>query len=304
MKMQLFQMGERRLPAYLQDRDRHERSTESGEPVWPRVRGSRPRRHRCATGSCKADCHGSRKAGRGNAPLRSIGFVRKKGQQHFVSDADLAVEALIRRAISDSFPSETILGEEHGLDRADGSFCWVVDPPDGTTNYLRGLPDWAVSIACCEGQDTQCGVIHAPDSGESAWARQGGGSCLDGSPVSASACAAPSHAHVLTGRSNRSFLGCCLAILDALMADGMDCRHTGSAARSLMQVDCGRAEAFYEAHLNPWDAMAGILLVREAGGDVDCPDVETLLRFGGPVLASGPPGMQARLESEVQRVPG
>ena len=303
MKMQLFQIGARRLPAYLQDRDRHERSTESGEPVWPRVHGSRSRRHRCATGSCKADCHGGRKTGRGNAALRSIGFVRKKGQLDFVSDADLAVEALIRRAISDSFPSETILGEEHGLDRADGSFCWVVDPTDGTTNYLRGLADWAVSIACCEGEDTQCGVIHAPDSGESAWARQGGGCRLHGSPVSASACAAPSHALVLTGRSNRSSRGRYLALLAAMMDDGMDWRHLGSAARSLMQVACGRADAFYEAHLNPWDAMAGILLVREAGGQVDCLDVETFLHCGGPVLATGP-GMQSRLEPAAQRAPG
>lgn len=230
-------------------------------------------------------------------------FVRKEGRQDFVTEADPAAKSLIRETIPDLFPGEPVLGEEHGLDRGSGRGCWVVDPTDGTANCLGELPDRAVSIAYCEGENILCGVIHAPESGESAWARIGGGCHLKGLPASASPCDAPSRAVVLTGRSNRSSEDGCLAFLDAVMDGGMACRHIGSGALSLMQVACGRVEAFCETHLNPWDAVAGILVVREAGGHVDFPDVERFLRCSGPARASNS-GMRARIKSMVQQASG
>ena len=234
---------------------------------------------------------------------RTSGFVRTKGHQDFVGDADLAAESLIRKAISDCFPEKPILGEKDRLDCTDGNGCWVVDPIDGTTNYLRRLPDGAVPFAHCEGKNILCDVIHAPDSGETAWARHGGGCHFDGSPVCASACTAPSHALVLTGCSNRSSRDSYLAFLDAVMNDGMTYRQSGSAACSLIQFACGRAGAFYGAHLKPWDAMAGKLMVREPCGHVHFPDIESFLSCGGPVRARNS-GMQARVESAVHGASG
>ena len=113
---------------------------------------------------------------------RNNEFVQTKGDQDFVTLADKAVEDLIREMISQRFPDDAILGEEAGTSGA-GDNIWVIDPIDGTTNYLKGLPDWAVSIAYVENDLIQIGVIYAPDHRQLAWSVQGSGAFLNGKKI-------------------------------------------------------------------------------------------------------------------------
>lgn len=212
-------------------------------------------------------------------------FSQEKSHQDFVTIADLAVESLIRKHIWADFPQDSILGEEEGTTGTSDAL-WVVDPIDGTTNYMRGLADWAVSIAFCVAGKIECAVIYAPDIGKLVWARAGCGAFVDDHKTSVSDRAVAENALVLLGRSTRCKSGPYLNLLEHTFKTGLEYRRNGSAAFSLLLVALGRADAFYEAHLNAWDAMAGILVVTEAGGSVDYPDYSEFIEHGGAVLAS------------------
>lgn len=212
-------------------------------------------------------------------------FVSEKGHQDFVTVADLAVEDLIRKRIAASFPEDNVLGEERGATKKDGAL-WIIDPIDGTTNYMRGLSDWAVSIAFCNNGENQCAAIYAPDIDTLVWAGAGTGAFMGQGEVSVSERASTESALVLLGRSARRETEEYLRLLSRVFANGLEYRRNGSAAFSLMMVALGRADAFYEAHLNSWDAMAGILIVEEAGGQVDHLPISEFISDGGAVIAS------------------
>ena len=212
-------------------------------------------------------------------------FSQEKSHQDFVTIADLAVESLIRKQIWAYFPQDSILGEEEGTTGV-GDAMWVVDPIDGTTNYMRGLADWAVSIAFCVGDKIECAVIYVLDIDKLVWARAGEGALANDQKISVSDHAAAKNALVLLGRSTRCKPEPYLRLLDNAFKIGLEYRRNGSAAYSLFLVALGHADAFYEGHLNSWDAMAGILIVTEAGGTVDYPDYNEFIEHGGAVLAS------------------
>lgn len=214
-------------------------------------------------------------------------FVSEKGHQDFVTVADLAVEDLIRKKVSTSFPDDNVLGEERGATTKDGAL-WIIDPIDGTTNYMRGLSDWAVSIAFCNDGEIQCGAVYAPDIDTLVWAGAGMGAFMENREVSVSARNSTENALVLLGRSGRRDTVEYLRLVHRMIDNGLEYRRNGSAAFSLMMVALGRADAFYEAHLNSWDAMAGILLMQEAGGKVDHPPITEFVSEGGAVFASNP----------------
>lgn len=217
---------------------------------------------------------------------QNAGFAQQKSHQDFVTAADLAVEALIRQRIADRFPGDSILGEEQGSSGT-GDSLWIVDPIDGTTNYMHGMPEWAVSIGYCQNDTLHCGAIYAPDISLLMSASAGQGAAFETEePARVSACDQPGSALVLLGRSARHGAKDYFDNIRGLIDGGMEYRRNGSAAYSLLAVAAGRAEAFYEAHLNPWDAAAGILLVREAGGQIARPALPDFLQDGGPVLAS------------------
>lgn len=212
-------------------------------------------------------------------------FSRAKSHQDFVTVADLAAETLIRDRITREFPEDSILGEEQGGD-GDGASIWVVDPIDGTTNFMRGLADWGVSIAFCQNGSIVFGAIYAPDLSTLVWARAGQGAFLNDTRISVSTCDVAENALVLLGRSARRRSEEYHWLVQRIFQEGMEYRRNGSAAFSLLSVALGRAEGFYEAHLNAWDALAGILITQEAGGSVACPGLAEFLRDGGAVLAS------------------
>ncbi|MGI9657445.1 MAG: inositol monophosphatase family protein [Gaiellaceae bacterium] len=186
-----------------------------------------------------------------------------------VSAADRASEALIRERIELEYPADAILGEE-GADR-DGSSgrTWVVDPLDGTTNFLFGVPSWAVSIACEDADGPLVGCIVDPKRNECFTAERGGGAQLNGVPMAVSPRADVSRALVATGFNYDAKLRRTQAEqLARLIGSVRDVRRFGAASLDLAWVACGRFDGFYEAGLGRWDWAAGALLVREAGGAV------------------------------------
>jgi len=224
------------------------------------------------------------------------GFVQSKGLQDFVTEADREVERLIKSRIAAQYPGDAFLGEEGGH-AGDSASLWVVDPIDGTANYMRGLPDWAVSIAYCEHNVIQIGVINAPDLGHLAWAQLGGGAWVDGKPMHVSDGADPALALVIMGRSSRRPLADYLDAVAAIIDAGMEYRRNGAATIGLLSVALGRAESYYEAHVNAWDALAGVLLVTEAGGTSDHDGMADFLKRGSKIRVGN-----GHIDAQVQAI--
>jgi myo-inositol-1(or 4)-monophosphatase len=162
---------------------------------------------------------------------------------------------------------------------------------------MRGLSDWCVSIGFCLNGKIELGVIYAPDIDTLVWARAGQGAFLGSQKATVSDRDMLDNTVVLLGRSDRVKAFDYPALLNRVFDNGLEYRRNGSAAFSLLTVALGRAEAFYESHLNSWDAMAGILIVQEAGGTVDYPPYADFIRQGGPVFASN-----AKLHDHIRSV--
>jgi myo-inositol-1(or 4)-monophosphatase len=216
--------------------------------------------------------------------------VELKGPQDFVSAADRAVEDLIAARLSAAFPDDAMVGEEgHGAaSDATGDALWVVDPIDGTANFVRDLPDWCVSIGLiCRGQP-ELGVIYVPMTNELYAARRGHGAFCNGRPIRVSAQTAIEGATIGLDYSLSTPSAAHLAHIEAIHAKGGEYRRNGSAAVSLTRVASGRLDGFLELELSAWDVLAGIVLIREAGGWTNDFLAGDGLRRGNPMIAATP----------------
>ena len=198
-------------------------------------------------------------------------IVENKGAQNFVTRADRAVEDLIERKLAAAFPGDAFLGEESStafLGTPDR--IWVVDPIDGTHNFLRGLRYWCISIAYVELGKTELGIVYDPVHDEMFHARRGDGAWRghrgEETRIAVSACAALEDAFLAIGHHDRFPEPRYLALRHALMDAGAATRNLGAGALQLAHVAAGRLDGFVELSLNAWDALAGLLLVEEAGG--------------------------------------
>lgn len=210
-----------------------------------------------------------------------------KGRQDPVTEADLAVEALIRSRLAAAFPDDGFMGEESG--RRDGNGLWVVDPIDGTDNFARGIAHFCVAVAYVAEGRTRLGAIFNPATDEMYLARHGVGATKNGRPISVSATPAMATAAVELGWSTRVPRADYLAALNGFLDAGANVRRAGSGALALAWVAEGRLDAYAELHMNAWDALAGLLLVAEAGGvTCDGADRAPQLGNGGPVFAATP----------------
>lgn len=210
-----------------------------------------------------------------------------KGPQDWVTDADRAVERFLSERLSDAFPADGFEGEEGGVTRG-GSLRWVVDPIDGTANYMRGRPRFCVSIACMEDRTPLIGVIMAPVQEETYAARRGRGAFLNGAPIRVADTTALDRAVVEVGRSHRRPDRDFVALCERLLAHGAALRLGGSGALGLADVAAGRSDAYVELHINLWDVAAGLVLLAEAGACVN-PFLEGEgPRAGNPILACAP----------------
>jgi len=199
--------------------------------------------------------------------------VIEKDRMDYASEVDGLAEAAIIKELRRAHPDYAILGEEGGMQnvgRGGGRYTFVIDPLDGTSNYLHGIPHWCVSIALVDNGEPLHGVIFDPLRNELFTASRGAGTQLNERRVRVSERRDLIGAMLLTGfpPRERSRAGAQLACLGELLKDAEDVRRSGSAALDLAYVACGRADAYFEAGLQPWDIAAGVLLVREAGGRV------------------------------------
>jgi myo-inositol-1(or 4)-monophosphatase len=209
-----------------------------------------------------------------------------KGPQDFLTATDAEVEELIRTRLSALFPEDSFFGEEGG-----GSFerdVWVVDPIDGTANFARGIPHFAISIAFVRDGSIEIGVIYDVMHAELYTAQRGRGAILNGEPIRVSGLADMNQATVEAGWSPRLPPEPYIAAVDKLKTGGANVRRAGSGTLGLAYVADGRIDAYCELHINSWDALAGLLIIEEAGGWTNNFLAKDGLRKGNPVLACTP----------------
>lgn len=210
--------------------------------------------------------------------------VSKKGPADYVSKADRRAEGILRAELSKARPTYGLLMEEAGaIAGSDTSNRWVVDPLDGTTNFLHGIPHFAISIALERDGEPFAGVIYSPIHDEMYVAEKGSGAYLNGRRLRVSARKSVEEALFATGIPFNGLPDHDLFLrqLEPVMAISAGVRRFGSAALDLAYVAAGRYDGYWENGLNPWDVAAGIVLVREAGGFV------TDLAGGGKMLSGG-----------------
>lgn len=193
-----------------------------------------------------------------------------KGKIDLVTQADRDSEDYIARRLEEEQPEHTLLAEEAHVADLEGETLWVVDPLDGTTNFVHSLPLFCVSIAFCRSGRPEVGVVHAPALGETYCALKGEGATLNGRPIRVSTNGDLQSALLCTGFASMRDDTCPDNLGNFLRALYLSrgVRRLGSAALDLAYTACGRFDGFWEIGLSPWDVAAGALLVEEAGGRV------------------------------------
>jgi myo-inositol-1(or 4)-monophosphatase len=220
----------------------------------------------------------------------------KSSPTDIVTAMDTASEALLRKAIHEARPDDGILGEEGGQAHGSSGLTWVLDPIDGTVNYLYGIPAYAISVAAVTGDpldpaghEVLVGCVHHPLSGETWTATRGGGAFLGGKPIRVNSGVPLNRALVATGfgydAERRRHAA---KVVAEVLPHVRDIRRIGSAALDLAALACGRLDAYYERGLGAWDFAAGGLIAREAGALVsglgDQPAGSDLVVAAGPGL--------------------
>lgn len=194
--------------------------------------------------------------------------VRSKSPNDFVTEVDRAAEEAIIEVIRDAYPEHAILAEESGDTGAESEFQWIIDPLDGTTNFIHGFPQYAISIALAERGIVQQAVVYDPNRNELFTASRGRGAFLNDRRVRVSKRTKLIDSLIGTGfpfkemRNIDAYLG----IFKEVAGKTAGMRRPGSAALDLAYTACGRTDGFFEIGLAPWDMAAGVLLVTEAGG--------------------------------------
>lgn len=230
--------------------------------------------------------------------------VRAKGQNDFVTEIDMAAERDIIETIHKHYPDHAVLGEETGS-RGDSEFVWIIDPLDGTTNFMHGFPQFAVSIGIQRRGRMEHGVIYDPLRQELFTTSRGEGAQLDGKRIRVSGHTSLERALIGTGfpyRSNLHWLDAYMGMLKAVTQQTAGIRRPGSAALDLAYVAAGRLDGFWELGLSPWDTAAGTLLITEAGGLVGTINGGEYTQ-GGHIVAGTPKVYPLLLEVLAPHVP-
>lgn len=219
---------------------------------------------------------------------RGLGTVASKSTPtDMVTEWDAHGEALITTLLAEVRPQDGILGEEGASTRSSSGITWVVDPIDGTTNFMYGVPVFAVSIAACDERGPLAGAVYVPPSRELFVAAREGGAWLQGKRLRCNDADSIDRALVATGFSYSSPQRTRqITRLTTIVPQVRDLRRIGSAATDLCYVAAGRLDAYFEEHLQPWDYMAGMLIATEAGAL--CTDFGGGPVSEGRVLAAGP----------------
>ena len=222
--------------------------------------------------------------------------IDTKGRNDFVTDIDRKAEADIIATIHRSYPQHAILAEESGRS-GEGEFVWIIDPLDGTTNFLHGFPTFAVSIALQHKGRLEHGVVYDPMRQEFFTASRGDGAQLEGKKIRVSGQRTLEGSLIGTGFPFRAgaHVDEYLAMLKVVMSTAAGIRRPGAAALDLAYVAAGRIDGFWEFGLSPWDTAAGTLLIQEAGGRVGTP-TGSEYTLGSNIVAGNPKVYQALLD--------
>lgn len=232
-----------------------------------------------------------REAGELAQRLRVSGLsVHRKSDRDYCSNADIEVEQWLVERLTHAFPQDAVFAEESSKSISDDG-TWVIDPIDGTTNFLCGSDLWCVSVGWLYQGVRELGVVYAPDRNELYSAMRGGGSFLGPGRIDATASLRCPRT-VLVGHSERTPLEAYLGFLRSSLAAGFEHRRIGSAALGLTWTARGWASAFFEAHLNAWDSAAGLLICEEAGCALAGEMAQSTPKDGGPVLTAHPSLLQ------------
>lgn len=216
--------------------------------------------------------------------------IEVKSLNSLVSYVDKTAEERLVCAFKALLPDSVFLTEEATIESQEGEYQWIIDPLDGTTNFLHQLPCFAVSVALRQNEKTILGIVYEVNQKECFYAWQGGGAFLNGKPIRVSTTSQIEDALIATGFPYRDYgrMKKYFVILEQLMKKSRGLRRFGAAAVDLAYVACGRFDIFFEYGLSPWDVAAGSLIVEEAGGKVSDFKGENNYLFGEEMIAANP----------------
>jgi myo-inositol-1(or 4)-monophosphatase len=216
--------------------------------------------------------------------------VRTKMLNDFVSEVDHAAERTIIETLLDAYPDHGILAEETGIQRSDAEYQWIIDPLDGTTNFLHGLPQYAISIALSQRGQLMQAVVYDPNRNDLFTATKGGGAFRNDRRIRVSARTRLQEAIIGTGFPFRDFthLDAYLGMFREMLLKTSGIRRPGSASLDLSYVAAGWYDGFWELGLSPWDIAAGALIVQEAGGLVGDLEGNQSWLGSGNIVAGNP----------------
>lgn len=224
-----------------------------------------------------------------------------KERNSFVTETDLESERRLTKGLSKIFPEAGFITEEKTVPENLGPFQWVIDPIDGTTNFIHGIPCYSISVALVDDMVPIIGIVYEITGDECFSAIRGGGSNLNGSGISTGKADSLSDSLIATGFPYYDFrdLESYLSVLEKFIRKTRGVRRIGSASVDLCYVACGRFDSFYELTLNVWDVAAGTLIVQEAGGKVTDFSGGGNYLFGREIIASSP-GIAEQVQKIIQ----
>lgn len=218
----------------------------------------------------------------------TIDKIEIKGTNNFVTYVDKTSEKRLVESLRKILPQAGFIAEESYPVESKVQYRWVIDPLDGTTNFIHGLPPYSISVGLMDSDEVIIGVVYEVSSGECFYAWKGGSAYLNKNKIKVTAVSSVKDALIATGFPYYDFgrIETFLKSLDYFFVNSHGVRRLGSAAVDLAYVACGRFEAFYEYGLHPWDVAAGSLIIREAGGFISDFNGADDFIFGGEIVAS------------------
>lgn len=201
---------------------------------------------------------------------RKIEITQKDTKSNFVTSCDIAVEEFLSVRLRELLPGSLIIGEESEDNPSDGDLLWVIDPIDGTSNFIRDIGLSAISVGLVKDGEPYFGVVYQPYRDEMFYAKTGAGAYLNGQRIHVSD-RDFAHSHLCSAMSlyDKQYATPCFRIIDRVYREADDLRRLGSAALELAYLACGRVELYFEIRVFPWDAAGAIPIIREAGGFVE-----------------------------------
>lgn len=243
---------------------------------------------------CERVCQTAQRAGIFIAEQRltfSYDKVEQKGRHDLVSYVDKEAEKMVVADLQQILPEAGFITEEGTIEQASGQrFRWIIDPLDGTTNFIHGLPPYCVSLALMEGNELVVGVVYEVFSKECFYAWKGSEAYLNGKEIHVSTIGQFENTLTAVGlsHSSKDTIGELLESMRVLLYETSGIRRIGSAAMDLCYVACGRVDGFFQKNLSPWDVAAGALIVERAGGKVTDFKGGNDYVFGKEILATNP----------------